>query len=678
MKKILYFTVLATALAVSCGKTPEPDITPAPDFIAVIENAATKTTVNTSGDVYDITWAAGDEVLVTGRSQATYKVKTAGGVRSDLEKVSGDAGSGPFTAVYPANLADNMTLPSTVQYQPNPVVTAPMVASSSNNILPFKSICGMLKIAVTSATPISIKTLKITADKPLSGNYRLVDGEAVIDSGEGVTIDCGEGLELGSTAVPFAFEVPAGRYSDIRFKAVDAVGREYDATLGSRPFVVERSKVYTYDLSFGDLKHLTTTLIDGPEFNMKIKSIAQNKTVDSTTFQDKKIKKIVFEGGSSVTSGTELQTPASDYPIYANFDSGEGVMTISTPAVEMFAPKDASCMFQNIQQTTEIANLAVLNTSKVKSMKKMFSQDTSSVGRLGAIDLSSFDVSEVVDMDSMFFSAKYIVNLDLSNFKPVKCENFNSFVARCAKLESIDLSNFETTSATDMSYMFANCTKLASLDLSKFNTSNVTTMAYMFKANSSLTSLNVTSFDTGNVENMDNMFSGCSKLTSLDVSSFSTENVAEMRSMFNSCESLTSLDLKNFNVIACTRMSYMFYHCYAMQTLDVSSFDLTVMSPNCDYMFCRMYNLKDLYLGSTFILTSLPSYFVTASGDATSVRTGNKSGGVTIYCNDTTAEFIATTNWRWIQSGYSGQKAIPVTFRDIETNEIITVTWAAN
>ena len=592
--------------------------------------------------------------------------------------MSGDAGNGPFTAVYPANLAENMTLPSTVQYRPDPVVTAPMVATSNNNILPFKSICGMLKIAVTSATSITLKTLRITADKPLSGNYRLVDGEAVIDSGEGVTIDCGDGLELGSTAVPFAFEVPAGRYSDIRFKAVDAVGREYDATLGNRPFVVERSKVYTYNLSFGDLKHLTTTLIDGPEFNLKIKSIAQGKTIDSTTFQDKKIKKIVFEANSSVTSGTELQTPASDYPIYANFDSGEGVMTISTPAVEMFAPKDASCMFQNIQQTIEIANLAVLNTSKVKSMKKMFSQDTSSVGRLGAIDLSSFDVSEVVDMDSMFFSAKYIVNLDLSSFKPVKCENFNSFVARCAKLESIDLSNFETPAAADMSYMFANCTKLASLDLSKFNTSNVTTMAYMFKSLSALTSLNLTSFDTGNVENMDNMFSGCTKLTTLDVSSFNTENVAEMRSMFNSCESLTSLDLKNFNVIACTRMSYMFYHCYAMQTLDVSSFDLTVMSPNCDYMFCRMYNLKDLYLGSTFILTSLPSYFVTASGDATSVRTGNKSGGVTIYCNETTAEFIATTNWRWIQSGYNGQKSIPVTFRDIETNEIITVTWAAN
>ncbi|MBO4571125.1 MAG: BspA family leucine-rich repeat surface protein [Bacteroidales bacterium] len=677
MKKILIFTVLAAALA-SCGQDPEPEITPAPDFIAVIENVATKTSVSTTGDVYNITWAAGDEVLITGRSQATYKVKTAGGVRSDLEKVSGDAGNGPFTAVYPANLAENMTLPSTVQYRPDPVVTAPMVATSNNNILPFKSICGMLKIAVTSATSITLKTLRITADKPLSGNYRLVDGEAVIDSGEGVTIDCGDGLELGSTAVPFAFEVPAGRYSDIRFKAVDAVGREYDATLGNRPFVVERSKVYTYNLSFGDLKHLTTTLIDGPEFNLKIKSIAQGKTIDSTTFQDKKIKKIVFEANSSVTSGTELQTPASDYPIYANFDSGEGVMTISTPAVEMFAPKDASCMFQNIQQTIEIANLAVLNTSKVKSMKKMFSQDTSSVGRLGAIDLSSFDVSEVVDMDSMFFSAKYIVNLDLSSFKPVKCENFNSFVARCAKLESIDLSNFETPAAADMSYMFANCTKLASLDLSKFNTSNVTTMAYMFKSLSALTSLNLTSFDTGNVENMDNMFSGCTKLTTLDVSSFNTENVAEMRSMFNSCESLTSLDLKNFNVIACTRMSYMFYHCYAMQTLDVSSFDLTVMSPNCDYMFCRMYNLKDLYLGSTFILTSLPSYFVTASGDATSVRTGNKSGGVTIYCNETTAEFIATTNWRWIQSGYNGQKSIPVTFRDIETNEIITVTWAAN
>ena len=101
MNKLIYIAAAVAAFtAVSCNpKVPEPDITPAPDFIAVIDNGATKTSFSIQDGAYKIEWAAGDEVLVKGSSSGTYKIKTGGGVRSDLEKVSGDAGNGPFTAV---------------------------------------------------------------------------------------------------------------------------------------------------------------------------------------------------------------------------------------------------------------------------------------------------------------------------------------------------------------------------------------------------------------------------------------------------------------------------------------------------------------------------------------------------------------------------------------------------
>ena len=680
MKKLIYIAaVVAAFTAVSCNpKVPEPDITPAPDFIAVIDNGATKTSFSIQDGAYKIEWAAGDEVLVKGSSSGTYKIKTGGGVRSDLEKVSGDAGNGPFTAVYPADLAENAELPAVIDYCSGVEVHSPMTATSSNNILPFKSACGMIMMSVTSSTPVNLSKLVMTADKPLSGKYELVNGAAVIRSGEGVTIECGEGVQIGSQEVTVGFEVPEGRYSNIQFSAVDVNGREFEGSLGDRPLIVERSKVCSFDLRFGDLKHLTTTLIDGPQFNLRVKSLANNKTVDSTMFQDKRVKKLVFETGSDVTSGTELQIPGSDYKIFANFNSTDGVLTVSTAASEIFVPKDASCMFQNFQQMTEIENLPALNTSKVKTMKKMFSMDTTAVDRLSALDLSGFDTSNVTDMDSMFFSARFLVNLDLSGFDVGNVTDFTSFVSRCLKLESVTFGEFNSKSARTMRYMFNQCAKLTTLDLSGFDTSSLEDMGYMFKQMTSLESINLTGFNTEKVTDMDNLFANCTKLTSLDLSSFNTENVNEMRSMFNSCEKLTSLDLKNFNVTSCTRMSYMFYHCYAMETLDLSSFNLTVLSPNCDYFFCRMYNLKELYLGDTFILNSTPNYYVLSSSDAFSTRTGNKPGAVTIYCNDATAEFIAITNWRWINSGYNGQKAIPVTFRDYETHEIFTVTWAAN
>jgi surface protein len=58
--------------------------------------------------------------------------------------------------------------------------------------------------------------------------------------------------------------------------------------------------------------------------------------------------------------------------------------------------------------------------------------------------------------------------------------------AFCYKLGSIDLSGFDTSNVTDMSAMFGVCKALKSLDLSSFDTSNVTDMTSMFQGCSSL------------------------------------------------------------------------------------------------------------------------------------------------------------------------------------------------
>ena len=77
MKRLFYIAAaLAAFAAVSCEpKVPEPDITPAPDFIAVIDNGATKTSFSIMDGAYNIAWEAGDEVLVKGSSSGIYKVK---------------------------------------------------------------------------------------------------------------------------------------------------------------------------------------------------------------------------------------------------------------------------------------------------------------------------------------------------------------------------------------------------------------------------------------------------------------------------------------------------------------------------------------------------------------------------------------------------------------------------
>ncbi len=222
----------------------------------------------------------------------------------------------------------------------------------------------------------------------------------------------------------------------------------------------------------------------------------------------------------------------------------------------------------------------------------------------------------------------------------------------CIALESLDLSTFDTSGAEDMSCMFQNVTKVKTMDLGGFNTSRVTTMSNMFHNCSKLTALDLRNFDTTRVEEMDSMFFNCNALQTLDVSSFATSNVFDMNSMFRNC--------------------------YVLEELDLSSFNLTIVNPGADYMFCQLRALKTLKLGDSFILINGPQYFACSSMDARSTRTSSVPGKLTIVCNQTIADWISITTFRWLNSGYSGAGAIPITFQDEDTGKILKVTWANN
>ena len=52
--------------------------------------------------------------------------------------------------------------------------------------------------------------------------------------------------------------------------------------------------------------------------------------------------------------------------------------------------------------------------------------------------------------------------------------------AGCKSLKSIDLSSFNTTNVNNMESMFCGCSSLKSLDLSSFDTTNANNMREMF------------------------------------------------------------------------------------------------------------------------------------------------------------------------------------------------------
>ena len=238
-----------------------------------------------------------------------------------------------------------------------------------------------------------------------------------------------------------------------------------------------------------------------------------------------------------------------------------------------FRPTTTAGWFYELHLLESIEGLEYLNTSQVKDMKGMFFGCES----LSALDLSSFDTSNVASMSmmrwGMFSGCKSLTSLDLSSFDTSKVTGMEGMFSGCVSLTALDLSSFDTSKVTDMREMFSRCASLTSLDLSSFDTSVVWGMSGMFSGCASLTSLDLSSFDTSQVTDMSSLFSGCGSLTSLDLSSFDTSQVTKMSSLFSGCGSLTSLDLTSFDTSKVTDMEEMFSGCASLTSLDLSSFD---------------------------------------------------------------------------------------------------------
>ena len=133
-----------------------------------------------------------------------------------------------------------------------------------------------------------------------------------------------------------------------------------------------------------------------------------------------------------------------------------------------------------------------------------------------------------VSLSDLFIDCKDLVTLNFpSTFDISNVTSMRSMFSGCSSLSSLDLYTFNTSGVSDMGCMFEGCGSLSSLNLSTFNTSNVTSMYGMFWECSSLSSLDLSTFNTSSVTNMLGMFGGCSSLSSLNLSTFNTGNVTD-------------------------------------------------------------------------------------------------------------------------------------------------------
>lgn len=170
--------------------------------------------------------------------------------------------------------------------------------------------------------------------------------------------------------------------------------------------------------------------------------------------------------------------------------------------------------------------------------------------------------------------------------------NMSFMFSGCSALTALDLSSFDTTQVRDMSSMFSGCRELTALDLSSFKTTSVSSMSSMFEGCISLKALDLSSFNGSAVGKMENMFADCTALTHLDLSYFYPKNVGNMAEMFFNCRELTTIYCKA--TWSCGKSVAMFEECRKLRgavPYDFTRTDVEMANPETGYFSSEEPNL---------------------------------------------------------------------------------------
>jgi len=659
MKKHIFTLALFVAgiiLASGCQKE-DFSKTSSPVFTATIADATrTALDANTAGKV---NWVAGDEITINGVVYVATPDAANASTASFNKKNNADPDPVPVEGYYYATyccsydaVASEGVIPTSQVYSAV-ALGAPMYAESETTALTFHNICGLLELNLKGEA--AVKTIAVSADNAgMTGSFVIYDAQtAIIQDAQKnpSTLNCGDGVSLSAIeATSFYVPVPAGSYTGLKIVINFTDGGRQVFGKSASEVAIAANGLYRISLNVESKKDVSAQLPTGPEFNIAVKKLVADNpaAVTSENSLDTKIQKFVFVTESSSTEGVEIQTAESANKIFISANSDKSVLTISTPAKVIYANENSSNMFAYFTGMSEIENFAVLSTEKVTNMSKMFYMNN--------------EVNTSVVLNDIALK-----HLDLSHFNTAKVTTFASMFNTCWNLESIEgLDKFNTSSATNMQHMFCNCNSLKSLDLSSFNTENVTLMKYMFYHCWGLTNLDLTNFNTEKVTDFGYMFYYCKNIETLDVSSFSTPNATTVQHMFNSCYKLKKLNLSKFD---------------GSKFTIITSGGQKIIT-GVSYMMNQLGALEELWLGPNFgskpnvVYTHFLVYSKTQTAANNRTATCNTTGTLVVHCTQTIAEWCVTLGaFKWLNNGYENQKAVPVSFVDIETGNPLSVTF---
>lgn len=268
MKKIFHTIISAVALIsiASCSNSDDEldgDLIMggAPNASATIlatteSSAATRTALKDDGEGgFDVVWSTGDQIMIGGYSGRTFRLLSGAGTTSAVFAQEGGLAlaDGVYDTYYRAG---SKSLPENQTYFANGVIKNALmhavvtISKGKPGPAHFRNLCGLLKLTLKRMPGGEnvVTNIKISADKPLSGEYDIVDYAAVMKNENVrnyVNLDCGkEGVALTDEGVDFYIALPAGEYSNVVFELTDKDGAVcYKKLKEGKTLVIERSMI---------------------------------------------------------------------------------------------------------------------------------------------------------------------------------------------------------------------------------------------------------------------------------------------------------------------------------------------------------------------------------------------------------------------------------------------------
>ncbi len=329
-----------------------------------------------------------------------------------------------------------------------------------------------------------------------------------------------------------------------------------------------------------------------------------------------------------VSGDTYFVVTAAD-SIYAASDCSDMFMGMVTLADidfgSQFNTKNTTSiyqMFSGCNQITELEFPETFYTDHVTNMGNLF-YSCSSLQRI--VLPETFNTDRVTLMDHMFYNCSSLTTIECGanttgnvlSLNTAGVTSLQAMFSGCSSLQTLDISSFDISNVQSMWSMFYRCGALSSLTLpSNLNAPALTTMQSMFLGCSNLTSINLTSLTTdGSLTNTQDMFNGCNNLTSLNLSNLNTTQVTHIRAMFKNCKNLRTLTLGynfeiNGNIIQ-----------YYGEMFLLTGYDLR-NSGGCT-VHCTQ-GIVDFIRGDSSNNAGVDDHYLTFSADVTAPPTGSK------------------------------------------------------